>query len=137
LTEDPALDELRRFLRDYVSSYEELEVLLLLHSQPEHIWRVAEILAELKVSGESILPALRQLEARGLLSSVPGEVDRFAFAPEKESLRHQVEQLATAYQSKRLAVVQIMSTNAVDRIRTAAIHTFAEAFRFRDPKNGR
>jgi hypothetical protein len=50
------------------------------------------------------------------------------------SLALAVEQLARVHRENRFAVVEIMSTNAVERLRTAAIRRLAQAFRLREPK---
>ena len=134
LVDDPSL-KLREFLRDYVSSYEELEVLLLLAREARD-WSAAELADELRA------PVDMSAAAAEILVVVGGMVDtrspagqrRFVFAATTDELRAQVAELDRAYAERRLAVVQMMSANAVDRMRGAAIRRFADSFRLERPK---
>ena len=59
---------------------------------------------------------------------------RFVFAPKSAELGARVVELERAYVERRLAVVQMMSANAVERMRGAAIRRFADSFRLERPK---
>jgi hypothetical protein len=127
---------LQAFLHDSISSYEELETLLLLVRESERSWTDEELAEALKVPVDDMTTALDQLAAvEGLL-----EVDsqarqrRFQYAPKSKLLRQVVEELAIAYVDQRLAIVQLMSANALDRVRGAAARRLANAFRIREPK---
>jgi hypothetical protein len=127
---------LQAFLHDSISSYEELEALLLLVRQSDRSWSDSELAEALKVPVDAIAPALDELASvEGLL-----EVDtqagqrRFQYAPRSQLLRQVVEELSIAYVEQRLAIVQLMSANALDRVRGAAMRHLANAFRIERPK---
>lgn len=134
LVDDASLN-MREFLRECVSSYEELEVLLLLAREARD-WSADELAQALRVPSDSIAAAAESLvEVGGLVDvrSVSGQ-ERFVFAAKTDELRAQVAELDRAYAERRLAVVQIMTANAVDRVRGAAIRRFADSFRLERPK---
>lgn len=127
---------LQAFLRASISSYEELEVLLLLVRASNRSWTAHELADALKVEVDGLAPALDQLGAiEGLLEigNRAGE-RRFRYAPKSKVLQQVVEELATAYVEHRLAVVQLMNANALERVRGAAVRGLANAFRIGRPK---
>jgi hypothetical protein len=132
---DDASPKVSEFLRDYVSSYEELEVLLLLAREARD-WSADELAQALRAPSDSIAAAAESLvEVGGLVDAraVSGQ-KRFVFAAKTDELRAQVAELDRAYAERRLAIVQIMTANAVDRVRGAAIRRFADSFRLERPK---
>jgi hypothetical protein len=127
---------LQAFLHDSVSSYEELEALLLLARESDRRWTDGELAEALKVKVDAIATALDALTSvEGLL-----EVDdhagerRCRYAPKSKMLRQVVDELASAYAEQRLAIVQLMSANALARVRGAAMLRLANAFRIERPK---
>lgn len=134
LPEDPS-PNLREFLREFVSSYEELEVLLLL-AREARPWSAAELAEALSARDDVIAAAADSLVETGRLveTVTVGGQRRFAFAPQSAELRGRVIELDRAYAERRLAIVQIMSANAVERMRGAAIRRFADSFRLERPK---
>ncbi len=129
----PDLDELRQFLLAYVETYEELEVLLLLYRRPEITWKSRDVSGELGIAEESCRRALEDLCRHQLLASVP-QGRGYQYSPANASLAAGVQRLDDTYQSARVALIQIMNGNAVERVRTSAIRAFSDAFRLREPK---
>jgi hypothetical protein len=129
-------EQLRRFLRDYISSYEELEVLLLLAREPTRARTLEDVAASLNVPIEGIDLALQALLATGALlqSERRGDASHFWYAPADDELRQRVTELEHAYVEQRLAIIQIMSANAFERVRGATARRLAEAFRLERPK---
>jgi hypothetical protein len=133
LVEQP--ERLRRFLRDHVSGYEELETLLLVASQGARDWTDSEVAALLNVPIEPIAAALESLSSAGILESLRRRhLVAYRYAPRTEMLREDVLELQRAYSEERLTVMQIMSGNALERVRTAALQRFADAFRLEGNK---
>jgi hypothetical protein len=127
---------LQAFLHDSISSYEELEVLLLLVGESDRPWTDRELAEALSVEVDAITPALDELASvEGLLEidSQAGQ-RRVKYAPKSKLLRQVVDELAIAYVEQRLAIVQIMSANALDRVRGAAMRGLANAFRIKGVK---
>lgn len=127
---------LQAFLHDSISSYEELEALLLLVRESHRSWTDKEMAEALKVRVDEIAPALDHLASVEGLLEVDNQTEqrRFQYTPKSKLLRQVVAELATAYVEQRLAVVQLMSANALNRVRSAAIRGLANAFRVQGPK---
>jgi len=131
VTIDELDPELRVFLSKCVHTFEQLEVLLLLHRSGSRYLSTDEIATGLAVRAEVTLAELEQLADKGLLAADPTRPGRYRLSPATPWLRQQVEALIRAERERRLAIVQEMSTNAIERLRNSAIRTFAEAFRLR------
>jgi hypothetical protein len=99
-------DQLRAFLREYVSSYEELEALLLLVRHAE----------------------------RAFSDSERGGAAYYQFAPKTVQLAELSRELLQLHTEQRLTLVQMMSANALERVRAAAMRRLADAFRLERPK---
>ncbi len=128
--------ELLRFLRDCMSSYEGLETLLLLARSPTRAWSSREISESLSATQDTIDSALSELVAIGTLVQAEPRPrpTTFRFAPSDEDVRARVTELQRAYVEQRFAIVQVMSANAMERIRGAAARRLADAFRFERSK---
>ena len=53
---------------------------------------------------------------------------RFAYRPASSAMDAAAGRLEREYAERPVRIIQLMSTNAIDRVRTAALHTFADAF---------
>jgi hypothetical protein len=132
---DEQSERLRHFLRDHVSGYEELETLLLVAREPARDWTATEVATLLNVPVESIASALESLLSAGILDRVQHRhPPAYRYAPRTDSLREEVLELQRAYSEERLTVMQMMSANALERVRTAALRRFADAFRLEGSK---
>lgn len=127
---------LQAFLRDYISSYEELEALLLLARSGDRSWSIAELAEALKILDDGAEAALERLVATGRLLDVVQQAGstRFQYGPEDDQVRRLVVELDTAYTEHRLTIVQLMSRYALDRMRGAAARRLADAFSIERPK---
>jgi len=127
---------LQLFLRDLVSSYEELEALLFLARNADRALSGSEVAMSLSATAESIDEALKSLAAGGRLLEVTQRsgVLLHRYAPKNEADRLHVSELQQAYDERRLSVMQMMSTNALERVRSAAMQRLADAFRIESGK---
>ncbi len=122
-------EPLRAFLREHVSSFEELETLLHLARAPERSWTSLDIATSLKLPQEAIEGALGTLSERLIArdgSGAAGPTYRYAACSE---LKPQVEHLRRAYDEQRLMIMQFLSSNALERVRSSAARHLADAFR--------
>lgn len=123
------------FLRDNVSSYEELNALLLLSRAPVRAWALAEAAESLNVPLELMKTALAALCASGILVEAAGESSKsYRYAPSGKLLAEQVAALQQAYVEQPMDVVQAMTANAIERVRSSAARRLADAFRFERSK---
>jgi hypothetical protein len=122
---------LRVFLRDHVSSFEELEVLLFFVRAPRRTWSVAELAAALNLSSEVVESALGQLaSASAPITATSGGTTSVThrYMPNVEEERL-LDGLRRAYDEQRLTILQLMSANAMERVRSMAARRLADAFR--------
>ncbi|MEO8185153.1 MAG: hypothetical protein ABI895_40620 [Deltaproteobacteria bacterium] len=127
--------DVQTFLREHIESYEQLEILLLLRAQPDRSWAPAAAASELGISEGLAEGALRFLCRERLLGVDAGGVVRFKYAPETPALVELVARLAAAYVDSRLAVMRLMTANAIERLRVGAVTRFADAFLLRRKRN--
>lgn len=125
-------DTLRRLLFETIESLEELEVLKWFHERGDSTPIDAEFLArQTPIPGEATESAIVALAERGLLST-GAEPHQFAYTPDART-REVVDQIVREYRANPVQIMKIMTENAIERVRTAALRTFAECFRIRGP----
>jgi hypothetical protein len=134
LPESPSLDQLRWFLFEHVEDLEELEILACLRARSQGA-TLTVIANEIRFPLPTVLPVLERLVARGIVSCTALEPAEYRFeAPDAET-RQQFERVFEVYRADPSAVMKLMTSNAIDRVRTAAMRTFADGFRLKGPKS--
>jgi hypothetical protein len=124
---DEQIDEdVRSLLREHIESYEHLRILLLLRSHRDRSWSAALAAERLNMAPASAEEALEHLCRRELLDRAESRM--FRYCPETSEHEAAVDRLAHAYAEQQVEIMKLMSSNAVERIRTAAMRTFADAF---------
>jgi predicted ArsR family transcriptional regulator len=125
-------DDVQKLIAEHITSIEQLEILLLLRSQPNAEWTAESVSEELRTSARAAAARLQDLHEHGLLARRrDGEADRFRFEPSSGRSRA-VDRLATAYAQRRYTVIDLIFSKPIDRLRV-----YADAFRFkRDDSNG-
>lgn len=118
MPDDDIPSEVRRFIAAHLESVSALEVLLLLHREPDRRWTVGEVAAALVTKPQAAEGFLRHLSDHGLVSENDG---LFRYAPHRA-----VGALAAAYAARRHTVIALI----FDRPDPAA-SALADAFRFR------
>lgn len=121
-------DDVRALLHEHIESYEQLETLLLLRRERYEQWTSGGLAARLRVRAELVESALIRLEASGLVETTGAAPARFAYRPASSRLDATVGRLQREYAERPILIIQLMSANAIERLRTAALHTFADAF---------
>jgi hypothetical protein len=116
----------RRFLTEHIDSAEQLDILLLLHKDPDKSWTAMDVSQAIYTVPASATMRLEMLTAAGFLSSTGGNDPRYSFAPSSEALRQQVAELASAYAADRVGVIKLIFTRPPD-----AIESFSDAFRLK------
>jgi len=130
--------DVQNLLHDRIESYEELEVLLFLAQEPAVVVTSKLVSEEMQIPRSLASHALVRLRDNGLVEP-DGVADGYRYRPREVRLGRSVERLRDAYDHHRVGIVKLMSTNAVERIRMAAVRTFADAFvvrRNRDRTDG-
>ncbi len=122
-------EDVRAMLHEHVESYEQLEVLLLLRRERYEEWTVTGLAARLHVREELVDSALEGLRRAGLVAITgAAPAPRFVYRPASSGLDAAASRLDREYAERPIKIIQLMSANAIERLRTAALHTFADAF---------
>jgi hypothetical protein len=117
---------LQQFIVRHINSVDQLEMLLLMEKDPSREWSAEEIARVLFTEPQSISLRLDELAQAGLVAAKPtSEGMRYRYAPNTPELERTVAELAAAYPSYRVAIINLIFSKPIDRIRT-----FADAFRF-------
>lgn len=123
------IDALKRFLFDYVEDLEKLAVLAWLSAQPTALGQSVE-----DVAGATGLPlsstreALARLVGRGLLLRSAAEQATFSYAPQDARVAALLGRVIDEYRVSPLQVMELMTKNSIERVKTAAAQAFAESF---------
>lgn len=130
MDDQPISDQVRRFIADHISSVAQLEILLLLQTNPQQSWTPADVARELRVEPSGAASQLSALVNSGLLVQEP---DRFRYAPRTPELHAASVALAQAYLIRRVTVIGLIFANPHEKIRG-----FSDAFRIRkEPPDAR
>jgi DNA-binding transcriptional ArsR family regulator len=137
MTSTQVSDDVRAFLREHIESYEQLEVLLLLQRESLHPWTADSLGVRLHVAPSVLGEALISLRGRRLVeSSFDGGEEHYRLAADVAG-NETLGRVATLYASHAVEIIKLMSAHSIERIRTAALRAFADAFVFRkDKRNG-
>lgn len=131
---DPGVQPLvEQFIRDHIASVAQLEILLLLQTNPAQAWSPQGIARELRIESAGAAAQLAQLLASGLVREAGA--DQFVFAPRSAELQAAVTALAQAYLIRRVTVIGMIFAKPPSP--PASIQAFSDAFKLRkDPTHG-
>jgi DNA-binding MarR family transcriptional regulator len=122
-------DDVRTLLRTRIETYEQIEVLRILQSDPQREWTSAELGEQLHLAPQFVEIALEALDAREFVRrSARGIGRRSRYSPANAEIKASVERLLHEYRERPLRVIQLISAYAIERVRTGALRAFAEAF---------
>jgi hypothetical protein len=127
------------FLLEYVESLEQLEILVLLERRIERAWSALEVADELRVRDSVAEEELRRLCDRGLLVLAGSTSNTsYRYEPISQSLAVMAQRLVETYDAQRVAIMRLMTANAIQRLRAGALGLFCNAFVFgkREKHNG-
>jgi hypothetical protein len=134
LPDSPSLDQLRAFLFEHVEDLEELEILAFLHARREGA-TLAGIADGVRFPVSTVLAVLERLAAQGTVSCSALEPAEYRFETSDAVVRERFEEVFAAYRTNPSVVMKLMTSNAIDRVRTAAMRRFADSFRLKGPKS--
>lgn len=120
--------EVRRLIASHLASMDHVEVLLLLHrSAPAAVTQV-DAARETRRPVELLTTVMADLVNSGLASRAPGPGgdDSFSYAPQSESLRHDVDELVAVYNERPVTLIRAVYDRPPESVKS-----FADAFRLR------
>ena len=120
-------------LRESITSFEMLEIFLLMRAEPDLSWTVHSVASRLRMPDDIVARALQSLRAARLVQSAPSpsagqSVDQYRYGPQDPELIAAADELARDFAERRAAVLSTMSTYAIERLRSGALTAFADAF---------
>ncbi len=116
--------EITEFIVRYVDSIELLEVLGLLHGEPERSWTIDELDAVIRSTATSIESRLRRLIDLHFVTSTTQQ--SFRYAPPDERTLSLADALVLAYRTRRVEVTELIYTKPMKEI-----VSFSSAFKLR------
>jgi predicted transcriptional regulator len=123
-------------LRDHIESYEQLELLLLLRAERGFSWSEEALSGRLRISTSLVSQALAGLRSGGFVAASANQGEsRYTYVPQSDTVETSIDRLSTAYREQPMPIIKLMSSNAIERMRTAALRTFADAFLLRKDKD--
>lgn len=127
VAEDESISpEVRAFIAGQIDSVVQLEMLLLLHADPQQAWSPDDLAKELRIEPHWSAAQLTTLAQRGLLGVVDAAGSTYRYGPNTAELAQTVDGLAKAYADRRVTVISLIYSKPVDTLRS-----FADAFRLR------
>jgi hypothetical protein len=121
-------DNVRNILRDHLTSFECLELLLLLYRRSGEPASLAALSRESGIGPDLALDALLSLESSQLVRRSLSEPTTFRYAAATAELGDAVADLERVYRDQHAAVMSEMSLNAIGRIRSGTLRAFSDAF---------
>ena len=128
MSDEWTTEQLRQFLLAHVESVEQLELLLIMAETPDQpmTWDLA--VPRLGVDRVEARAALAHLAGHGFLASEQDERGPIYLYRPTPELRVGVETLQRVRAHSATTIMKLMSTNAVERMRTWTMRAFADAF---------
>jgi len=115
--------DVKDFIGNHIHSVAQLEILLMLRSEPERSWTSVEINKSLYLNSDMLTQLLTDIVQRGFAAQAEC---CFRYQPANDTDRQLIERLAQVYQERRVAVIAEIFSKPTDFIKA-----FANAFRLR------
>jgi DNA-binding IclR family transcriptional regulator len=124
------LDEgLASLLSERVSTIDRLQLLLVLHASAGRSFTASELAEQAGIPVDTAAEDLEGLHGAGLAGREEGtDPLRYRYAPADAGLGTLVDRLEKAWIHSPVPVVRLLAARAIERVRTAALLTFADAF---------
>lgn len=126
MADDALPPPVRQLISRYIRSVEQLEILLLVQSQPNRAWSAGEVYEVIRSTKASVEGRLRTFTAEGFLVEEKTSPPTYRYAPNDSDLRSAVEATAAVYQARRIRVIEAIFAPEVD-----PVQSFADAFKLR------
>lgn len=112
----------------HIDCSEQVEILVLLSSAPDHRWSVEEVYAQVLTSADSVSQRLEGFCTQGLVVAHKEGKDRvvYQYQPARPEWDDAVRKLTLLFQQRLHRVLEVIYTKP-----SSAIQSFAEAFRIR------
>lgn len=135
MLEDAELEAFKKFLFEHVVDLEELQILARFQRDAGRgPFTEEEVAAATGLPLSTTRDTLRRLSARGLLAPSATEPAVYRYGVDGAA-RELLDRLLSEYEANPLQVLGLMTTNAIERVRTSAMRAFADSFRIKGAKS--
>jgi hypothetical protein len=117
-------DELKAFIMEKIDSLGHLEVLCLLHSNPEAKWTADSVNQKLRSNLALTAAQLAQLKSRGLLKS--DENGNYFYSVSELRIDRLVLQVIELYKDRRVTLINFLYNKPTEKVKA-----LADAFKIR------
>lgn len=126
-------DTLRVFLRDRISCYDELQLLLFMRSRAAE-WLDSDTISQhLMISRETVELSFQHLRRTDLIAAEQvHEVVLYRYAPAQPSTAALMDEVAQMCASRPLDLVKVMTANALERLRDSSVGPWGQVLAARD-----
>lgn len=118
--------EIEQFIGQHIESLAQLETLLLLRQEPGRSWSCSDLSRQLYVTPDVCTGIITDLERRGFVLRDAANNDLVGYRSSGAAVDQLIDQLASLYQQRRVAVITQIYSKPVKKVQT-----FADAFRLR------
>jgi len=118
--------EIEQFIGQNVESLAQLEMLLLLRSESSRSWSCFDLARQLYITPDVCTGIIADLERRGFVLRDAADSTLIRYRSGGASFDQLIDQLASLYQQRRVAVITLIYSKPVKKVQT-----FADAFRLR------
>lgn len=126
LNENPVSDRLRVFIKQYITSVEQLEILLLVGKNAERIWTSEQVFKMIQSNPESVTERLHGLAGAGFLKVENETRSEYRFHPKSEELAALVKELEKAYSVARTRIIEMIYSGRISQAQQ-----FADSFKLK------
>jgi predicted transcriptional regulator len=124
-------EELKDFVKHHISSIQQLNVLLVVISEPNRAWTAGEVAQKLNVSETAASTRLLSLCVKGLVKANEKPGRTFVYHPDSHLRNQMVQNLFSAYEKSPAPLLEFIYSIAENQLRD-----FSDAFRIiREEKN--
>jgi hypothetical protein len=120
--------EVKQFVTKYITSLDQLEILLLVSALPDREWSADAVYKVVMSNPGVVAERLENLVKAGLLKC-SGTPPLYSYGPRTAELGNQVAALSAVYKTKRHKVIELIYVQPADSIKA-----FADAFKFKQDK---
>lgn len=131
MTDEGLPTPIKLFLEAYITSVEQLEILLLLEANPAQDYRVQAVYDVILSTKPSVEAWLERFVDQRLVRKLPSAPPAYRFEPEKAELGATIAAVAKAYQEMPVRVIEAIYRRQRGAAGPDPAQGFADAFKFR------
>jgi hypothetical protein len=120
-------DEIRKFVDEYITSVDRIEILRVLSERPDREYRIDELSKEIQAPRDRVIGEVTSMQAQGLLATeMQSDSISAKYSPRNAVIAGQLEKLIALYRERPVTMIRFVYERAHARLRA-----FSDAFKFR------